>query len=83
MGKPGVCTIDVHCARCKALLYRYRKEGLGHLVKCFVDMILEDHTNKDLKCPKCGQEFARHAKIHNRPAHKIIQGKIFVRGLHG
>ena len=53
------------------------------LIKCYVDMIIEDRTKGDLKCPHCGQEFARHAVIHNRPAHKIIQGKVFAKGLHG
>lgn len=75
--------IAVHCAKCKELLYRYKKEGAGTLIKCYVDMITKDFTNGDLKCHKCGQEFARHAVIHNRPAHKIIRGKVFVRGHHG
>lgn len=76
-------TISVYCAKCKSLLYRYKKEGKGMLVKCYVDMIISDYTKGDLRCPNCGQEFARHAIIQNRPAHKIIRGKIFVRGLHG
>ncbi len=76
-------TIAVHCTKCRTLLYRYKKEGAGELVKCYVDMIASDYTNGDLKCPSCGREFARHAVINNRPAHKIIRGKIFVRGHHG
>ena len=44
-------------------------------------MILEDHTKGDLKCPKCGQQFARKKVIHNKPANKIIQGKVYVKGL--
>lgn len=75
--------IDVRCVKCKSLLYRYKKEGGGMLIKCYVDMIISDHTKGDLKCPSCGQEFARHAIIHHRAAHKIIQGKVFVRGCHG
>lgn len=80
---PKIYTITVQCAKCKTALYRYKKEGAGKLIKCYVDMITQDHTDGDLKCPKCGQEFARHATIHNRPAHKIIQGKIIVKGHHG
>lgn len=76
-------TIGVHCSKCTTLLYRYKKEGPGSLVKCYADMIMEDKTNGDLKCPECGEAFARHATIHNRPAHKIIRGKVFVRGHHG
>lgn len=73
-------TFDVHCSRCNRLLYRYQKEGPGQLVKCFLDRIVKDHTRGDCTCPGCGQVFARTASFHNRPAHKIIQGKIIVRG---
>lgn len=76
-------TITIHCAKCQAMLYRYRKEGAGTLIKCYVDMIISDNTKGDLKCPACGQDFARHAIIHNRPAHKIIRGKVIVKGHHG
>ena len=75
--------IKVYCAKCRSLLYHYKKEGAGSLIKCYADMIKSNHTKGDLKCPSCGQEFARHAVIHNRPAHKIIQGKVFVKGLRG
>lgn len=81
MGK--IYTITVHCAKCTNLLYRYKKESPGMLVKCYINMITEDLTNGDLRCPKCHQEFARHAVIHHRPAYKIIRGKVFVRGHHG
>jgi DNA-directed RNA polymerase subunit M/transcription elongation factor TFIIS len=81
--KKDTYTIAVHCNNCRSILYRYKKEGGGTLIKCYVDMIIEDYTNGDLKCPKCNQEFARNAIIHNRPAHKIIGGKVFVKGHHG
>jgi len=55
------------------------KNRPGHLVKCYRQAILKDHTRGDLKCPFCGQEFARHAMIHGKPAHKIIQGKVYVK----
>jgi len=50
------------------------------LIKCYVEGILKDCTSGNLKCPQCGQQFARLAKYHNRPAHKIIQGKVAVKG---
>lgn len=81
--KTKIYTIHVHCAGCQTRLYRYRKEGGGNLVKCFVDGITRDYTNGDLRCPNCGQEFARSSKIKNRPVHKIIRGKVFVKGHHG
>ena len=67
--------------KCRMLLYRYKKGGTGGLVKCFVDRIAEDRTAGDLRCPGCGQEFARARTISGKPAHKIIQGKVFTRGM--
>lgn len=74
-------TISIFCAKCQSLLYRYRKGGTGGLVKCFVEGIVEDRTAGDLRCPQCSQEFARFKMIGGRPAHKIVQGKVFVRGM--
>lgn len=71
-----VRTIAIHCARCRTLLSKDHKGGPGGLVKCF-ERIVEDHTRGDLSCPRCGQAFARARRIQNRPAHKIIQGKVY------
>ena len=71
--------IKVYCAQCRALLYKYQKEGSGHLVKCYQDRIVKDLTNGDLRCPQCQVSFAREAMIHGKPANKIIQGKVFVK----
>ena len=83
MSKTKIYVIDVHCQKCRARLYRYAKEGGGELIKCFVSGIQVDDTKGDLKCHSCGQEFARMAMVHNRPAHRIIRGRVFVRGHHG
>jgi uncharacterized Zn finger protein (UPF0148 family) len=74
-------TIAIHCSKCRTLLYRYKKGGTGGLVKCFVERIVEDRTAGDLHCPSCGQEFARERMISGKPAHKIVQGKVFTRGM--
>ena len=74
-------TISIFCARCRTLLYKYAKGGTGGLVKCFVERILEDHTRGDLCCPDCGQQFARPWATSGKPAHRIIQSKVFVRGM--
>lgn len=81
--KNDTYTIAVHCNNCRSILYRYKKEGGGTLIKCYKDMIIEDYTKGDLLCPKCSQQFARDAIVHNRPANKIIGGKVFVKGHHG
>jgi len=80
-GQPKRRTIAIHCAACRTLLYRYRKGGRGSLVKCLVDRIAEDCTNGDLRCPHCGQEFARPQAIGGQAAHKIIQGKVYTKGM--
>ena len=74
-------TIDIHCKKCQTLLYRYRKGGTGGLVKCYVERIAEDFTAGDLHCHECGQEFARLRMMRGKPAHKIIQGKVYTRGM--
>ena len=58
---------------------QYHKNGNGKLVKCWHERIAEDYTNKDLKCPKCGQQFARPATIRGLPADKIIGGKVIMK----
>jgi DNA-directed RNA polymerase subunit M/transcription elongation factor TFIIS len=72
--------IKIYCSNCNTLLYKYKKDIRGHLIKCYKDMIITDNTTGNLKCPGCNQEFAREAIYHNRPANKIIQGKVFTKG---
>jgi hypothetical protein len=74
-------TISIHCSKCRVLLYTYKKGGAGGLVKCFVERIIDDHTAGDLRCHVCGQQFARERSIAGKPAHKIIGGKVFTRGM--
>ena len=71
--------IKVYCAKCHVLLYKYQKEGPGSLIKCYKDRIAKDYTRGDLKCPKCGETFARETVYHGKPANKIIRGKVYVR----
>ena len=72
-------TVRVFCAACGFNLLKYRKGGGGKLVKCFADKIVEDNTEGDLRCPGCGQAFARETMAFGRPASKIIQGKVTVK----
>ena len=74
-------TISIYCAKCKTLLYKYQKGGRGGLVKCLVERIVDDRTAGDLKCPQCKQEFARLRMMEGKPAHKIIQGKVYTKGM--
>ena len=74
-------TISIHCSKCRTLLYKYRKGGRGGLVKCIVDQIAGDFTGGDLHCHECGQQFARPMNLPGQPAHKIIQGKVYTKGM--
>ena len=81
MARKDIRTISIFCAKCKTLLYKYHKGGRGGLVKCIVERIAEDHTQGDMQCPKCGQKFARFKMYGAQAAHKIIQGKVFTKGM--
>ncbi|MCX6713988.1 MAG: hypothetical protein NTV48_02690 [Candidatus Vogelbacteria bacterium] len=72
--------IKIYCSNCHAHLYDYDKSMIGHLVKCYKERIVKDYTKGDLKCPKCGELFAREAMYHGMPANKIIQGKVYHKG---
>ncbi|WP_105169683.1 hypothetical protein [Pseudoalteromonas sp. T1lg23B] len=80
MAKPNkkgpVRTIDIFCANCSQPLFKYRKGGKGALVKCFVERIVKNHTNDNLHCPQCEQEFARSTLIRGTPALKFVGGKV-------
>jgi len=67
--------IDVFCSKCRSQIFRYRKEGEGHLMKCYTSNVLRDFTSPEnhLQCPECDTQFARNTMIHGRPAYKIIQ----------
>ena len=80
MAKPNkkgpVRTVQIFCSACKTRLFKYRKGGKGALVKCFVERIVEDHTETPGSCPNCNQTFARETMIRGTPAYKIIGGKV-------
>lgn len=82
-GGKGIYPIEVYCSKCQFLLYKYNKEGPGHLVKCYVSGITEDNTGGKLNCPKCGTEFARRVKIRGRDANKIIGNRVTKKGYCG
>lgn len=72
-------TIKIYCEKCNTLLYEYHKYGSGHLVKCFVNQIKKDYTNKETICPNCQEKIARKRQFQGRDIYKIIQGKVYVK----
>ena len=81
MARKDIRTISIFCAACRTLLYKYHKGGRGGLVKCLESRIVDDRTKGDLKCPRWCQEFARFKMMEGQRAHKIIQGKVYTKGL--
>ena len=80
MARKDIRTISIFCAKCRTLLYKYRKGGRGGLVKCMVERIAEDHTRGDMKCPKCGQVFARFQDVWRAGRAQDYTGKGFYEG---
>lgn len=71
--------------------YKKKNGTKSNLVKCYVERISEDSAgllakNRDNQaseeqgflwhCPSCDANFARSAKIHGRPALKMVGGKV-------
>ena len=69
--------IRVFCRPCRNLLLTYRKGGKGQLVKIHLYKIVKDFTQEPGICPQCGNQFAREAIIKNKPALKVVGGKVF------
>ena len=72
-------TVKVYCAACNALLHKYRRGDPGRPVKCSQGQIVDDRTDGNLCCPKCGQEFVRETMVYDRLATKIIRDKATIR----
>jgi len=72
-------TVRVHCAACRAFLYKYHKGGTGALVKMYLERIAQDETTEAGVCGGCGAVVARPAVIHGRPALKLVGGKVVVK----
>jgi len=85
-------TVSVNCKTCGERLFRYKKKNgtKSNLVKCYVERISEDSAGILAKnegeaceeqgylwhCPSCDTNFARSARIHGRPALKMVGGKV-------
>lgn len=70
-------TVDIYCAGCNAILFKYRKGGKGALVKSFKERISQDYTQTPCICPSCEKAFARETVIRGLPAFKFIGGKVW------
>jgi phage FluMu protein Com len=71
---------DVRCARCKAHLCYYQKDGRGMLKRLYADRIigLPRRGVNMITCPKCKAWVAIAEKYtkENRPAYRLLMGAI-------
>ena len=80
--------VDVYCKNGHLLFKRYRKVGLGKLIKCYIDEIRIDQVGVSglknetmIYCPFCEKEdktlrVGRIGLVHGRPAVILNQGGI-------
>lgn len=47
------------------------------LVKCHLHKIVKDYTEQPGICPQCGITWGRPAIIRNKPALKVVGGKLY------
>lgn len=69
-------SVDIICAKCKTLLFKYKKGGKGALTKCWKERIVADYTTTPCQCPGCGSVFARETLVRGTPAFKVVGGKV-------
>lgn len=70
-------TVDIHCRKCRTILFKYHKGGNGALLKCFKERIAKDFTTTPCTCPSCETIFARETLVNGTPAYKIIGNKAY------
>jgi hypothetical protein len=85
-------SVSVDCTKCRETLFRYKKKNgtKSSLVKCYIERIVADpldilssagsarqeELGASWHCPGCGSGFARTARIHGKPALKLVGGKV-------
>lgn len=87
--RDGARFLNIFCTACGAHIVQYQKDGLGGLVRLYLDRILEPHhlaalqylghtksTLPDLKCSKCSALIATPMlyEQENRLALRLIRG---------
>lgn len=82
---------DISCTTCGEWILRYQKDGIGKLLRCYLNRILapdgraalqhdptiqEPKDMQNLVCPKCGTVIGSPMKhIDGRLAFRLIKGK--------
>ncbi len=69
---------QINCSNCNNSLLKYQKDGIGTLIRLYVDRIVEPKMNGDsnLICPSCGVLIAISMiyKTEDRSAYRLLRG---------
>lgn len=70
--------LEIRCSSCKKILFNYQKDGPGIIKRTYVDRILADIKDKNLKCKSCNKLIGNLTiyEKENRPAYNIVLGAI-------
>jgi hypothetical protein len=82
--------LDVHCTRCAAWVLKYQKDGVGHLLRCYLNRVFappelvvlqhnpairEPKDMVNLVCPKCNTVIGTPMRHEDgRLAYRLIKG---------
>lgn len=80
--------LEISCSSCEEELFIYQKDGVGSLMRCYVDRIVwspkildsknitDSKEMAPLKCPSCENKIATPMiySPENRPAYRMIHG---------
>jgi len=80
---------NIHCSECGALLFRYQKDGIGALKRCYLDRIegypLKNiyHSDRAMHCRHCDKALGVDTfyKPESRPAIRLFVGAVVKRGV--
>lgn len=83
--------LNIHCAACGAWILKYQKDGVGHLLRCYLNRIFappelvalrynpavkEPKDASNLTCPKCNTVIGTPMRHEDgRLAFRLIKGR--------
>lgn len=70
---------QLSCSKCGSGLLKYQKDGVGSLIRLYIDRIVEDsfrQIDTNLTCPTCGNLIGIPMvyKAEDRKAYRLVRG---------